>query len=336
MSFSTSACNSAEQATLTQVRSATTPAQVVSAFHSFQKHYEQTLLSCKSTKDPSGVVLRTAAIATSLLRHARIASSNTLKPLEIRPDVLARMVVRDLVRMYECCGLPADNVWEFLRLLKAEAQLIRFQFRHHAMAQLKRLTQGATWDLALVSQCVRELPPPFDMNPARYVRYVEEDSIREMMSSGTLPVVEDVSLKSTVSAKDPNSLCRIQTPVRSTRCHHLQCFDLMCFLAVLQRSAKSAFADDRYAPSAIVAPCPVCATKLSVTELYVDVLQAAALATSPQVVSLVIDRQTGGISAVLGAVDVSDAVEEVDVERASKRSRDDSDFTIEGIALNDH
>ncbi|CUF08309.1 zinc finger protein, putative [Bodo saltans] len=332
MSDDISASHSSEQATFAKVRSATTPAQVVSAFHMFQKHCEQKAAQIKSNVDPVGFVLRTAAIATSLLRHARIASSQTTKPLEIRPDVLARMVVLDIVRLYESCELPAEHKWEHLRLLKAEAQLIRLQFRHHAVTQLRRMTESSAWDVPLIAQSIHDLPPPFDLtNLARYVKYVEDDGESR---DDQLPVVEDVSLKTSVSAKDPNSLCRIELPCRGSKCHHLQCFDLVCFLAVLQRAAKTASVDDRNCRG-VVAPCPVCSTKLAITELYIDKHQEAALSTSPHVASLSIDRQTGLITTVLGAIDVSDVGDEVDVERTSKRLRDDSDFTVEGVALHD-
>jgi hypothetical protein len=331
-----SAGHSSEQVTFSRVRSATTPAQVISAFHLFQKHCEQKVLSCKSTDDPVGFILRTAAIATCLLRHARIASSQTTKPLDIRPDVLARIVLRDLVRLYDGCELPAVHKWDHLRLLKAEAQLIRLQFRHHAVTQLRRMTESnAAWDISLISQCVRDMPPPFDLtNLPRYVAYIEEDGdAKASLDHNALPVVEDVTIASSVSAKDPNSLCRIELPCRGRKCRHLQCFDLACFLAVLQRAAKTAALDDRRGEGA-VAPCPVCSTKLAVTELYVDKHQAAALSISPHTASLLIDRQSGLITPVLGAVDVSDA-DEVDIERLSKRARDDSAFTVEGVALHD-
>lgn len=298
------------------------------------------MLRCKSTDDPLGLVVRVAAIGACLLRHARMMSAQGSKPMEIRPDVLGRLVLRLVSRLYDASGLEGERKLDLLRILRAEVLLIRSHFRQHTSALLQRMTEGtAVWDLAAIAQSIRDAQPPFDLtSPARYVGYIEGGE--GCLSHASAPVVEDVSRTSTVSTRDPNSLARMDTPCRGSKCHHLQCFDLLCFLLVLQRVAKSVPLDADSTPRRgtplCAAPCPVCTTKLAVTDLYVDKHQAAALAASPHAASLLIERHSGVITGVTGNVSVQD-VDEVDVEKAPKpkRPRDDSGFTVEGVTVSD-
>jgi hypothetical protein len=61
-----------------------------------------------------------------------------------------------------------------------------------------------------------------------------------------------------VQLKDPLSFCRIQVPVKTVRCKHLQCFDLATFIQFCERNG--------------IWYCPCCPSKpaLSIDDVYVD------------------------------------------------------------------
>ena len=58
--------------------------------------------------------------------------------------------------------------------------------------------------------------------------------------------------------KDPLSFCRIQIPVKTVKCKHLQCFDLSTFIQYCERNG--------------IWYCPCCPSKpgLSIDDVYVD------------------------------------------------------------------
>jgi hypothetical protein len=61
-----------------------------------------------------------------------------------------------------------------------------------------------------------------------------------------------------VQLKDPLSFCRIQIPVKTVKCKHVQCFDLATFIQYCERSG--------------IWYCPCCPSKpgLSINDVYVD------------------------------------------------------------------
>jgi hypothetical protein len=70
---------------------------------------------------------------------------------------------------------------------------------------------------------------------------------------------DDCAATSTpVQLKDPLSFCRIQIPVKTVKCKHLQCFDLSTFIQYCERSG--------------IWYCPCCPSKpgLSINDVYVD------------------------------------------------------------------
>jgi len=66
------------------------------------------------------------------------------------------------------------------------------------------------------------------------------------------------ALSTAVQLKDPLSFCRIQIPVKTVKCKHVQCFDLSTFIQYCERNG--------------IWYCPCCPSKpgLSIDDVYLD------------------------------------------------------------------
>lgn len=105
----------------------------------------------------------------------------------------------------------------------------------------------------------------------------EEQVLREIISTAG---DEDVMTSaSAISLKDPVVFSRIKTPIRSTKCKHLQCFDAEMFFTMMEQT-----------PTWL---CPVCNSKLNNDEIAIDEYFESILKATPSSIDSVIVEADG-------------------------------------------
>ncbi|KAH9447048.1 hypothetical protein MJO28_015931 [Puccinia striiformis f. sp. tritici] len=88
-----------------------------------------------------------------------------------------------------------------------------------------------------------------------------------------------ITSASEITLKDPVVFTRIKTPIRSTRCKHLQCFDAEFFYTMMEQT-----------PTWL---CPVCNSKLKNEEISVDEYFESILKATPSSIDTVIIEADG-------------------------------------------
>lgn len=116
---------------------------------------------------------------------------------------------------------------------------------------------------------------------------------------------DDIQAQSEViSLKDPINRCRITTPIRSSLCKHVQCFDAMVFFQMNQQVKESSW------------KCPVCNKNIVLADMIMDgyfddILQN----TSSDLTSATVDPdgtwKTENTADRMGVVDIDDKGTEV-------------------------